>query len=68
MAMIMMAPISFAEDLDVIGVASINPFFADMLAGSISEELKEVSSVQPLISIVRLDYVGWMKMNEKHFR
>jgi len=65
---LMLVPISFAEDLDVIGIASINPFFADTLAATIVEEIKKTSTVQPIISSVRLDYVGWMKMCEKHFR
>jgi len=65
---LMMVPIAYTEDLDVIGIASINPFFADTLAASILEELKQISPVQPIISVVRLDYVGWMKMCEKHFR
>jgi len=65
---LMMVPVTFTEDLDVIGVASINPFFADTLVSTIAEELKEVSPVQPIVSAVRLDYKGWMSMCEKHFR
>lgn len=65
---LMMVPVAYTEDLDVIGIASINPFFADTLAASIIDEVKQVSPVQPIISIVRLDYVGWMKMCEKHFK
>lgn len=65
---LMLVPVSFTEDLDVIGIASINPFFADTLAACILDELKQVSRVQPIISIARLDYVGWMKMCEKHFK
>lgn len=65
---LMLAPIAYTEDLDVIGIASINPFFADALASSILEEVKPISPVQPIISIVRLDYAGWLKMCDKHFK
>jgi len=65
---LMMVPITFTEDLDVIGVASINPFFADTLVSAMADELKDFSPVAPLVSAVRLDYAGWSQMCEKHFR
>ena len=65
---LMLVPISFAEDEDVIGLASINPYFADALSAMIVEELKLHNDIQPIISIVRLDYIGWMKMCQKHFK
>lgn len=65
---LMLVPVAFTEDLDVIGIASVNPFFADTLAVAIADELKKTSPVKPIISSVRLDYVGWKKMCEKHFR
>ncbi|BDS08500.1 hypothetical protein NT6N_35400 [Oceaniferula spumae] len=65
---LMLVPIVYSEDLDVIGIGSINPFFADTLAAALADEIRQVSPVQPIVSIVRLDYVGWMKMCEKHFR
>ena len=64
---LMMVPIAFAEDMDVIGLATINPYFADALASHIKEEFQREGGIQPLISIVRLDRISWMKMNEKHF-
>ena len=65
---LMMVPITFTEDLDVIGVASINPFFADTLVTALVDELKDYGSVNPIVSAVRLDYESWTKMCEKHFR
>ena len=65
---LMMVPVTFAEDLDVIGVTSINPFFADTLVTAIADELKDYGSVKPIVSAVRLDYLSWAKMCEKHFR
>jgi len=64
---LMMVPVAFAEDLDVIGLATINPYFAEALANHIKEEFENEGSIQPIISIVRLDRISWMKMNEKHF-
>lgn len=68
MCKMMLVPIAFAEDLDVIGIASINPYFADAISAYLTERLKQETSVQPLIHIIRLDYVGWAKMCQKHFR
>lgn len=65
---LMMVPVAFAEDFDVIGLASINPYFTDALAAHIQEEFKEEGSIQPIINSVRLDRISWMKMCEKHFR
>lgn len=65
---LMQVPVAFAEDLDVIGLASINPYFADALATEIQQEFAKESTIQPIISIVRLDRISWMKMCEKHFR
>ncbi len=65
---LMMVPIAYREDLDVIGIASINPFFMDALALSVAEEISKVSPTVPIVSMIRLDYVGWMKMYERHFK
>jgi len=64
---LMMVPVAFAEDLDVIGLASINPYFADALATEIKEQFKNEGDIQPIIQSVRLDRISWMKMCEKHF-
>jgi len=68
MCKLMLVPVTFAEDEDVIGIASINPYFADALSAMICEEIKAKNKVQPVVSIVRLDYIGWMKMCQKHFK
>lgn len=65
---LMLVPIVYAEDLDVIGIASINPYFVDTLSASIAEYAKEKTGIQPIISAIRLDYVNWVKMCKKHFR
>jgi len=63
-----MVPICFAEDEDVIGIASINPYFADVLAVEMMRKFKKAYGIQPIVSIIRLDYIGWMKMCHKHFK
>ncbi len=68
LARLMKVPVSYTEDLDVIGIASVNPFFANTLAEAISGELRATSPVKPIMSAVRLDYIGWVKMCEKHFK
>lgn len=65
---LMQVPITFAEDADVLGLASINPYFADALAYSIKEELKQANGISPVVSVVRLDYISWRKMCAKHFK
>lgn len=63
----MMVPVAFAEDFDVVSVASINPYFADALATHLQEEFEQESEIQPIIFTMRLDRISWMKMCEKHF-
>jgi hypothetical protein len=58
----------FAEDLDVIGIASINSYFADAIITHIKENIKNETGVQPIMHNIRLDYLGWAKMCKKHFR
>lgn len=65
---LMLVPVAFAEDLDVIGIASVNPYFADAVSAHLTEKLKRETGIEPLIHSVRLDYVGWAKMCQKHFR
>jgi hypothetical protein len=65
---LMLVPIAYAEDLDVICIASINPYFADALSVSIAEIAQQQTGLVPIISVVRLDFVNWAKMCQKHFR
>ncbi len=65
---LMLVPIAYAEDLDVLGITSINPYFADAVSAYLTENLKKETGIQPIIHNIRLDYVGWAKMCQKHFR
>lgn len=68
MCRLMMVPVAYAEDLDVIGLASINSYFADAMSVILSEELKQETGITPIVHIIRLDFVGWTKMCQKHFK
>ncbi|MGB2402183.1 MAG: hypothetical protein ACPIA7_02100 [Akkermansiaceae bacterium] len=68
MCRLMLVPIAYAEDLDVLALASINPYFVDALSPAISDYTMEKNNTQPIISSVRLDYTGWQHMCGKHFR
>lgn len=65
---LLLVPVSYAEDLDVIGIASINPYFADAVSAYLTDKIKKETGIQPIIHVIRLDYVGWAKMCQKHFR
>jgi hypothetical protein len=68
MCRLMRVPVAYAEDLDVLALASINPYFMDALSVAISNYAMERIGTQPIISIIRLDYAGWETMCIKHFR
>ena len=68
MCRLMRVPVAYAEDLDVLALASINPYFMDALSAAISNYTMERNGTQPIISIIRLDYAGWETMCIKHFR
>lgn len=65
---LMLVPIVYAEDFDVLGLASINPYFVDALSVSITKYAEAQTGIRPIISNIRLDYVGWVKICKKHFR
>lgn len=65
---LMRVPVAFAEDEDVIGLASINPYFSDAFAHILCEKFKRENGIQPIVNIIRVDYIGWMKMCLKHFK
>ena len=68
MCKLMLVPVAYAEDLDVLALASINPYFVDALTPVIAEYTLAKNNTQPIISSVRLDYASWQYMCNKHFR
>lgn len=65
---LMMVPVSYNEDADVIGLTSINPCFSDALSSIIIDEMKLFTKVKPIINITRVSYSNWSKMYKKHFK
>ena len=65
---LMRVPVAYAEDLDVLALASINPYFMDALSVSIADYAMQHIGTQPIISSIRLDYAGWVNMCNKHFK
>lgn len=65
---LMRVPIAYAEDLDVLALASVNPYFMDALSVSIGDYAMQHIGTQPIISSIRLDYAGWVNMCNKHFK
>lgn len=61
------APIIFTEDTDAIGVASINPIAASILAGEIETAVFNRVGVRPFFTVARLDYESWVYLKRKHY-
>jgi hypothetical protein len=57
----------YVEDTDAIGVASVNPIAASILADEIQTSLHKRFGIRPFITIARLDYESWTFLNRKHF-
>lgn len=68
MCQLMLVPVAYAEDLDVLCLASVNSYFSDAVSAYLTETLKKETGIKPIIQFIRLDYVGWVKMCQKHFR
>ena len=62
-----MTPVIFAEDTDAIGVASVNPIAAALLAGEIREAVNQRFGIRPFLTVARIDYESWSFLLRKHF-
>ena len=63
----LLVPVIYAEDTDAIGVASVNPIAAHLIAGEIHSSVDKRFSIKPFITIGRLDYESWAFLIRKHF-
>lgn len=63
----MLCPLIFAEDTDAIGVGSINPIAAIMMAERICTQVKQHRSIRPFMTSARMDYESWCFLTRKHF-
>ncbi|MBK1790109.1 hypothetical protein [Persicirhabdus sediminis] len=62
------APVLYAEEADVIGIGSVNPYFAEAFAQSIEKQIFAQLGTKPIITIVRLEPVSWQKLCKTHFK
>lgn len=67
MARVLLTPVIFVEDTDSIGVASVNPIAAVLLAGKIQEAVARRFDIRPFLTIARLEYESWAFLTHKHF-
>ncbi len=63
----LLTPVVFAEDTDAIGVASINPVAAAILAEEIRAAVQKRFGIRTFITVARLDYESWTFLTRKHF-
>jgi hypothetical protein len=63
----LLVPVIFVEDTDAIGVASINPIAANLLAMKIQESVSRRFDIRPFLTVARLDYESWAFLTHKHF-
>jgi len=67
MGQALLAPVIYAEDTDALGVASINPFAARLLAAEIHTSVESRFGIKPFLSVCRVDYESWAFLIRKHF-
>ena len=66
-ARVLLAPVIYAEDSDVIGTASINPVASKMMAEEIRSTVFKRFGIRPFVTVARLDYESWTFLTRKHF-
>ncbi len=66
-ARVLLAPVIFAEDTDAIGIASVNPVAAALLAEEIRTTVIKRFGIRAFITVARLDYESWTFLSRKHF-
>ncbi len=66
-ARVLLTPVIFAEDKDAIGVASVNPVAAALLAEEIRNAVHKRFGIRSFVTVARLDYEGWTFLTRKHF-
>jgi hypothetical protein len=68
LAKAMSVPVIYAESSDSIGVGSVNPIAATLLAARIQDLVARRSEVLPFLTIARLDYKSWTLLTHRHFK
>ena len=63
----LLCPMIYAEDTDAIGIASINPVAATLIAKKIGEIAFSRTGIRPFVTTALLDYQSWCALTRKHF-
>lgn len=63
----LLTPVLYAEDTDAIGIGSINPIAAAILAEEIHEVVAKRFGIRPFMTIARMEYESWAFLCRKHF-
>ncbi len=66
-ARVLLSPVIFAEDTDAIGIASVNPVAASILAEEIRSSVYKRFGIRSFVTVARLDYENWAFLTRKHF-
>lgn len=66
-ARVLLAPVTFAEEMVSIGTASINPMATLILAEEIRNSVFDRFGIRPFVTTTRLDYESWSSVTRKHF-
>jgi len=66
-ARVLLTPVIYAEDTDSIGIASVNPVAAALLAEEIKATVMKRFGIRAFITVARLDYESWTFLTRKHF-
>lgn len=66
-ALTLLTPVIFVEDTDSMGIASVNPIAAAMLAPTIQDAVFRRFGIRPFVTIARIDYESWTFLTRKHF-
>ncbi len=64
---VLLTPVIYAEDTDAIGVASINPIAARLLADEIYQMVEKRLGIRPFMTTAIMEYESWCFLCRKHF-
>lgn len=63
----LLSPVIFVEENCSIGVGSINPIAATVLAARIQDSVMRRFDIRPFLTIARIDYDSWTNLTHRHF-
>ncbi len=63
----LMTPVLYSEEMEVIGVGSINPVALRLASQTIMHSVGEKAGTVPIVSRMLLPHDGWISLCQKHF-